>query len=243
MINLSDRQSVILKSIVEEFIETANPVGSETLEKKHGLGVCPATIRNEMVKLTEEGFLKKVHTSSGRMPTPMALKYYVNNLMKQENLSLTEEVAMKEKVWDYREKFEKLLQEATRELAHRSKMLSLATSDQGELYSSGVSNILESPEFYDIDLTKTILSYLDSFDYWENLIEKALDSNEPFHLILGDELGREILAPCGFLYARYKAGPRSGIIGVVGPARVKYHRVIPLVEYFGNLISEISQNW
>lgn len=243
MISLTDRQAIILKSIVEEFIDTANPVGSETLEKKHGLGVCPATIRNEMVKLTEEGFLKKVHTSSGRIPTSMALKYYVNNLMKQENLSLTEEVAMKEKVWDYRTKFEKLLQEATRELAHRSKMLSLATSDQGEVYSAGVGNILESPEFYDIDLTKAVLSYLDSFDYWQNLIEKALDSNEPFHLLLGDELGREILEPCGFLYTHYKAGPRSGAIGVVGPARVRYHRIIPLVEYFGNLISEISMGW
>lgn len=243
MTDLTERQIKILKSIIEEFVETASPVGSETLEKKHGLGISPATIRNEMVRLDEAGFLKQAHTSSGRTPTPVALKYYVNNLMKKEQLSLAEEVAVKEKVWDYRTKFEKLMKEATLELARRTKLLSLATSDQGDLYSSGVGNILEAPEFYDIDLTKTILSYLDQFDYWQNLIQKALGEEDPIHILLGAELGLEMFEPCGFIYSGYKAGSRSGVIGVIGPSRVKYSKIIPMVRYFGDLISEISQNW
>jgi len=243
MTELTDRQIRILKSIIEEFIETAQPVGSDTLERKYNLGISPATIRNEMVELTKTGFLKQAHTSSGRTPTSMGLKYYINNLMKPEKPSLTEEVAMKEKVWDYRDEFERLLREAIKELAQRTKMLSLATTDQGDVFSSGVSNILDAPEFYDIDLTKTILSYLERFDFWYNLIQKAVDSDDPIHILLGDELGLELFEPCGFVYTHFKAGPRSGAIGVVGPARIKYSRIIPMVRYFGELIGEVSRNW
>lgn len=243
MIELTERQIKVLKAIVEEFIETADPVGSETLERKYNLGVSPATIRNEMVKLTETGFLKQVHTSSGRAPTAMGLKYYVENLMKPENLSLTEEVAVKERVWDYRQEFERLLREATRELAKRTKLLSLATTDQGEIYTSGMGNILEAPEFYDIDLAKTILSYLDQFDFWQSLLEKAWESDDPIHMLLGNELGLDVFEPCGFIYAQYKSGPRSGAIGVIGPSRLKYSRIIPMVRYFGSLIGEVGKNW
>jgi len=240
---LTERQIKILKAIIEEFIETAEPVGSETLEKKYNLGISPATIRNEMAKLTNQGFLKKIHTSSGRSPTPLALKYYVNNLMKPENLSVAEEVAVKEKVWDYRHQFEKLLRESTKELAKRTKMLSLATTDEGDLFSSGMGNILEAPEFYDIDLTKTVLSYLDRFDFWQDLIQRSFDLEEPIHILLGEELGTDLFEPCGFIYTNYKAGPRTGAIGVIGPARVRYSRIIPVVSYFGRLIEEVSKNW
>lgn len=243
MADLTERQTKILKVIIEEFIETAEPVGSETLEKKYNLGISPATIRNEMVRLSEEGFLKKANSSAGRSPTPMALKYYVNNLMKSENLSVAEEVAVKERVWDYRNQFEKLLRESTKELAKRTKMLSLSTTDEGDIFSSGMGNILDAPEFYDIDLTKTILSYLDRFDFWQDLIQRSLDLEEPIHILLGDELGLDLFEPCGFVYTHYQAGPRAGAIGVIGPARVRYSRIIPVVKYFGQLIEEISKNW
>jgi len=77
MAELTQRQIKILKCITEEFIETASPVGSETLEKKFNLGISSATIRNEMADLTKLGYLKKGHLSAGRGPTSMGLKYYV----------------------------------------------------------------------------------------------------------------------------------------------------------------------
>ena len=69
MHDLTARQVEILKSLIEEYIETAEAVGSETLEKKHNLSASPATIRNEMVRLTDLGYLKKAHVSAGRIPT------------------------------------------------------------------------------------------------------------------------------------------------------------------------------
>ncbi len=242
MASLDERQVKVLKSIIDEYITTALPVGSNTLEKKYNLGVSPATIRNEMVSLTKEGFLKKVHSSSGRVPTPMALKYYVSNLMKEQQLSLAEEVAVKEKVWDHRHELDKLLRDMTRELAQRTKELAVATTDQGDIYASGTANILDSPEFFDIDLTRALLSHLDEMDFWFNLINRP-SSAGTIEILLGSDLGGEIYEPCGFIYRRFEAGPRKGVIGVVGPARVNYSRVFPTIKYFGELIDEIFRGW
>src|SRR4030067_880223 len=100
---LTPRQVAILKAMIEEYIDSAEPVGSETLEKKYSLGVSPATIRNEMVRLTDMKYLKQVHTSAGRTPTPKALKFYVDKLMKTKKMTVADEVAVKEKIWDYRQ--------------------------------------------------------------------------------------------------------------------------------------------
>ena len=97
MADLTQRQIKILKCITEEFIETADPVGSETLEKKYNLGISSATIRNEMWLLTQLGFLKKGHLSAGRSPTSMGLKYYVRNLMTPKNISLVRKLVSKKK--------------------------------------------------------------------------------------------------------------------------------------------------
>ncbi|KKS41785.1 MAG: Heat-inducible transcription repressor hrcA [Candidatus Gottesmanbacteria bacterium GW2011_GWA2_42_16] len=127
MVELTDRQIKLLKAVIEEYIETAEPVGSQTLDKKYNLGVSPATIRNEMVALTKNGFLKQPHTSAGRVPTPMALKFYIQNLMQQKEMSVTDEVSVKQKIWDYRQKTDKLLREATKALADKTQKFTLNT--------------------------------------------------------------------------------------------------------------------
>lgn len=242
MASLTERQTKILKAIVEEYINTALPVGSETIEKKYNLNVSPATIRNEMVKLTEEGFLKKAHSSSGRLPTPMALKYYVANLMKEQGLSLTDEVSVKEKIWDYRHELNRFLREMTKELAQRTKELAVTTTDEGDIYTAGMANILDAPEFFDIDLTKALLSHLDEEEFWHELLDRpGLESQ--IGILLGSDLGDELFEPCGFVYRRFQAGSRKGIIGVVGPARLNFCRIFPTVRYFGELIEEIFKGW
>ena len=79
---LSARQLLIFKCIVEEFVETAEPVGSKTLMTKYMLPYSSATIRNEMSFLEENGYLEKTHTSSGRVPSTQGYRFYVNTLMQ-----------------------------------------------------------------------------------------------------------------------------------------------------------------
>ncbi len=244
MINLTQRQLQLLKIIVEEFIETAEPVGSETIEKKSNLGVSPATIRNEMARLTQFGYLQKPHASSGRMPTSLGLKHYVKNLMTPKKLSVAEEVGVKERIWDYRNEFEKMLKEATKELSKRTNIPAMTCHNQGYFYIHGLSHLLDAPEFYDIDVTRGMLSLLDATDFWMEILERSFGKameDEDYKLVLGEDFGGEIFSPCGFVYQTYRTGPYRGIIGTFGPARINFPSVFPLVDYFAKLISETGR--
>ncbi|MBI3559736.1 hypothetical protein HY087_01240 [Candidatus Gottesmanbacteria bacterium] len=238
--NLTDRQIQILKAIIEEYIATAEPVGSETLDKKYSLGISPATIRHEMVRLADMGFLHQPHTSAGRAPTPVAMRYYVDHLMKPKDMSVAEEVAVKEKIWDYRQEVDKLLREATKALADSTRSLAITATKDGDLYYSGTANILDSPEFFDFELTHDLLGTLDQFDYWWKLLESHED---PFAILLGEDLGGRSLSQCGFIYTKFATPHISGAIGVVGPSRLNYTSIIPVVRYLGGLIDEFAGSW
>jgi len=234
MTELTERQTKVLKAVIEEYIETAVPIGSEVLERKYELGVSPATIRNEMVKLTKAGYLKQPHTSAGRIPSKEAFKFYVNQLMEEKELSVADEVAAKEKVWDARFDFDHLMKQAVRALAEKTQALAVAATDQGDLYHAGYANILRMPEFYDIDVTRTILSLLDETDAIKHLFEKSFGEG-PIHFLLGDELGYDFLDSCGMVFVRFEAGPKkSGALGVIGPNRFNYSMVVPTIRYFGD---------
>jgi heat-inducible transcriptional repressor len=228
---------------VEEYIETAEPVGSETLDKKYALGISPATIRNEMVKLTQNGFLRQPHASAGRVPTPAGFKYYIDTLMEEKKLSVIDEVAAKEAIWDYRFEFDRLMREVTHELAKRTNSLAVASTKEGDVYSSGYANILDMPEFFDIDVTKEVLALLDQADRLQTLFDQAFGQEE-IHVLVGDDLHEEYLKPCSLIFSHFEGGPKhSGAIGVIGPCRQNYAQLIPTVRYFGNLINEIAAGW
>jgi len=242
MAQLTSRQIKILKGTCQEFIDTARPVGSESIEKKYNLGVSPATIRNELSQLTQLGYLKKPHTSAGRMPTSMGLRYYVRNLMTPKKLSVAEEVGVKERIWDSRNDAEKLLKETVKELSRRTQSLAVSINDQGDFCAYGLSNLLDYQEFFDIDVTKTVLSLMDKVDYWSKIMERAFASQgeQSFHLLIGEELENTFLDQCGFVYQVYKIGSHKGVIGIMGPSRLRYTDVVPLVDYVAGLISEIG---
>jgi len=238
--DLTPRQVEILKAIIEEYITTAEAVGSETLDKKYNLGVSPATIRNEMVRLTEMKLLKQPHTSSGRAPTPDALRFYVDVLMKPKHMSVTEEMSVKEKIWDVRQEVDKVLREATKAVAFKTKALALTTTDDGDLYYAGVGNILDMPEFFDYELTHSLFDAIEQFDYWFKLHEGHTD---PLVILLGSELGSKGLSQCGYIYHTFETPHVKGAIGVVGPFRLDYQAIVPVVRYMGNLINELGSNW
>ena len=242
MPDISQRQTAILKAMIDEYISTAEPVGSETLDKKYNLGVSPATIRNEMVRLTDNKFLKQPHTSAGRVPTPMALKFYIQNLMKQKSMSVSDEVSVKEKIWDYRQKTSQLLREATKALAEKTHTLALSTTSDGDVYYAGTAYLLDTLEFYDMIMTKNLLTALDQYGFWSSIFGHEV-ADAPFYVIFGEELKEHYLNNCGMVYAAIKTPKLQCTIGIVGPSRLNYPYVIPVVSYFGTLISGISKAW
>ncbi len=87
---LSERKKRILSAVIEEYIATAEPVGSKRVVEASGLEVSSATIRNELADLTSMGYLEQPHTSAGRVPTPLGYRIYVNELMERHKLSMEE---------------------------------------------------------------------------------------------------------------------------------------------------------
>lgn len=242
MVDLPDRLQEILRAIVEEYINSSQPVGSETIVRKYSIGVSPATVRNVMVALTREGLLQQPHTSAGRIPSAQGIKFYITSLMKENQLSVKDEVTIKEFLWEERYNYHRLLRNSARQLAEKSKTLAIVATESGDVYFAGLSNILDLPEFYDIDLTKNVLSLVDEISVLEDILNRAVGQDD-VHVMFGEELGIENLTPCSFIFSHFGSGEKSGSIGVIGPARLPYAKLIPTVRYFSNLLTDITSNW
>jgi heat-inducible transcriptional repressor len=238
MIDLTGRQVQILRAIIEEFITTAEPVGSDTIDKKFSIGVSPATIRNEMVYLTKQGYLKKSHTSAGRMPTPQAMKLYVNELMKEKELSVADEVSAKEKIWNSRDELDDLLRETTKVLAEKSKALGMAMNEEHIMYHAGYPNLLQMPEFYDINVMRNVLSLVEEVSTMDDIFHSAASEN-PIQVVYGAELGNRYLEPVGLIYMSVRAGGQQCHVAVLGSSRFDYQYIIPMMKYFRGLIEEL----
>lgn len=236
--DLTERQKKLLRNIIEKYIETAEPVGSETIEKEAGLGVSPATIRNEMVKLTSLGYLRQPYTSAGRIPTSVGMKFFVDQLMEEKALSLKDEVAIKEELSEPEVRFDKLLKHVSRVLADQTHSLAIATDEEGDIYAAGMANILDMPEFYDIDITRTVLSMIDKVEMVRQIFDGLLPE-EQIKILFGDELGVPYLEPCGMVITRYQTPTHTGYLSVIGPSRLNYPVIIPTMRYFSQLIPEI----
>lgn len=238
---LTARQTQILKTLVDEYIESAVPVGSEVLEKKYNLGVSSATVRNEMVNLTKSGYLKQPHTSAGRIPTPMAMKFYINQLMEEKQMSITDEVKAKEEVWDARDNLDLLLEEATHSLAARTGSLAVSALDSGKSWHAGLANVFTNPEFMDMGMCAGLFSFLEEERLLMDLFFRKFLGVTPIEVMFGEELGWDELGPVGIVATRFKAKNHNGALCIIGPTRLRYSTVIPVIRYYKNMIEEISR--
>lgn len=237
---LSARQTQILKLIIDEYIETALPVGSENLEKKFNIGVSPATIRNEMAQLTKMNFLKQPHTSAGRVPTPRAMKFYIDQLMEEKKMSLTEEVKAKEDVWDVRNDIDALFREATHALAQKTRTLAVGSIDDEErLWHSGYANIFSNPEFADALLCENLFSMLEQVERINQMFFQD-NISSPIDVLFGEEMGWQHLEPVSVVVTRFNVGNKNAALGIIGPSRISYPEVIPVLRYYGNLLESIA---
>jgi heat-inducible transcriptional repressor len=122
---LTEREERILEAVIRTYVETAEPAGSRTVAKRHGLGVSPATIRNAMSDLEDKGYLFHPHTSAGRIPTDRAYRYYVDTLMQPVRLTVAEQRRLR------RELHEGDSGELERVIRRAAQVLGLLTGELG----------------------------------------------------------------------------------------------------------------
>jgi heat-inducible transcriptional repressor len=124
---LTSRREAVLKIIVSEYIDTAVPVASETIFRNYKLGVSPATIRNDMAYLEQEGYIARPHTSAGSIPLDKGYRHYVESLTKKTELSLQEQYRIRKLFREVEKEFERWLKLAAAIAASLVKNVALVT--------------------------------------------------------------------------------------------------------------------
>jgi heat-inducible transcriptional repressor len=125
---LTDRRSALLNLIVEEYVDTALPVGSKYIVSKHDMPVSSATVRLEMARLEDEGYISQPHTSAGRVPSDKGYRYYVESLMAEEALAREEQETIRHQFHQTERAMEQWFQLAAAVLAHSVSNFAVVTS-------------------------------------------------------------------------------------------------------------------
>lgn len=233
---MTERQARILAAIIEQYAEIAAPVGSVILAKL--FNVSSATIRAEMSRLEELGFIAQPHTSAGRIPTDKGYRFYVNNvvLMQEQVAGLNRSArAIEARVSGHSGQADKAIRSAVDSLVELTHNLGLATIGD-QLYMSGISNLFSQPEFARGAHVQAVASLLDNLQPW--LREAA--PNEPLNVFIGRENPIGKASGCSLIISRFRS-PYSdnSYIGVLGPTRQSYGKVMQLVRHAGSMLEEV----
>jgi len=226
---MTPRQAQILKSIVELYAQTAAPVGSLSLAEN--LGVSPATIRAEMAELERQGYIRQPHTSAGRIPTDKGYRTYVNGVQPQVNQHSAR--AIVRIIHDSGES-EQAVKNAAQSLASATRNFGIATW-MDHIYRYGLSNLFSHPEFQSGSQAFEIARLLD--DLPEYLGEMFANSNR-VSVLIGSENPIGKSAGAASIMGRVKTPFGQSFIGVIGPTRQDYERVVGLVDYVSRELEE-----
>ncbi|MCU0667112.1 MAG: transcriptional regulator [Patescibacteria group bacterium] len=240
---MTDRQAKILSAIIEQYAEVAVPVGSVLLAKT--FGVSSATIRAEMARLEEMGYIEHPYTSAGRIPTDKGYRFYVNGVTEQAspdriNSSYTEnKIDRSARAIDVRVRnagqTSQTIRSAVDSLVDITHNLAIATIGD-QLYMSGMGYLFSQPEFHDGTAVKEVAKLLDNLEPWL----REASPNEPLSVYIGAENPIGKASGCSLIISKFRS-PYSdrSYIGVVGPTRQSYRQVMGLVRHAGQLLEQV----
>ncbi|WP_027627861.1 heat-inducible transcriptional repressor HrcA [Ruminiclostridium cellobioparum] len=336
---LDDRKLKILQAIIDDYISTAEPVGSRTIAKKHELGLSSATIRNEMADLEDMGFLEQPHTSAGRVPSDKGYRLYVDQLMKINDLSESDIENIRNAMDIRINELSQLIRNASVVMSQFTKYTSMAVTphikrsvlkavqvvpiepgkalvivvtdsnivrnnlirvpekitpdviiqvsnmlndklkgytlemlktnflngeaeqltslpydlmrpildgiedlikliDRPEIYLEGTTNILNFPEFKEVQKAKEFLSLLDEKKLMSELLNTHGNNNE-IVIQIGNENVIQGIKDCSIVTASYSIDDYViGSIGIIGPTRMEYSKVVSSLNYIRNKINQ-----
>lgn len=341
---LTEREKTILRSVIQQFILTASPVGSRNITRKYKIGVSPATVRNIMADLEDSGFINHPHTSAGRVPTDKGYRYYVDSLMAVQKLKEREkdiiESGLKSELEETDELIKmtsQLLSTITKQIAcvtypnldsailQKLQMVSLTSSrvlviisvksglvktltlefsskvKESQLESiqrllnerlvglrfkeirktfserlknvdedqkpiirlfvdsvdkifkddiqsdkvilTGAKNVIRQPEFEDPENFQSVIELIEDKDIIIHILEKSSEANkENVFISIGSEHKEKKLKEYSFISKEYKFGETSGTLGIIGPKRMEYSKIVAIVDYMAKMLSEFLKN-
>ncbi len=337
--NLSTREKEILRALINHYIATAEPVGSQAISRRYIPDLSSASIRNVLQDLEQMGLVEQPHTSAGRVPTDRGYRLYVDALLSPENLTPAEEDKIRtELLADTPTVIEEILEQTSKVLANVSLQLGvtiapnfekgvltriqlipvadrkilvilavksglvrtilleldsdirqaslenteqvlnqrlcgltlgeikasknerlkevtsgdakllhlfldttdsmIATLESDQLHLGGTTNILGQPEFKDREKLRNLIQILEEKKLLVELIS-AKGIQEGITITIGKELPQGGIQSCSLLTSSYQAGGIKGTVGVIGPTRMPYSKLISIVDYTAKLLSEV----
>lgn len=235
---LNRRQQQVLELIVRRYVETAEPVGSRYISRK--LDLSSATIRNVMADLEDMGLIMQPHTSAGRSPTDKGYRYYIESLMHLKNVNTQMERSVKDQYGEAVRSVEEVLERTSYMISNVTNYVGLTLfSQRDRLYLNGTSHIIEQPEFRDLDKLYALLKCLEQKKELLDLLKSDFET-EGVTIHIGKENFSTSLKDCSIVTKDYKVrGKSSGRLGVIGPKRMVYEKVIPMVEFLADTVTDI----
>ncbi len=241
---ISPRQQKLLLSIISEFINTAEAVGSISLQNKYRFKVSPATIRNEMAELVLHGYLFQKHSSGGRIPTTKGWRFFIESLGEKEWQEV--DVITKEQIKSElsKIKFDKrsLIRQSIQFLSKISGNAAVALVGD-EVYYAGLAEMIKIPEFHESQSLENILRVLEDYLTLSEIFNvKSIDDD--VQILVGDEIGKDELKDYAVIFSEIRIhGSQSGYISVIGPNRINYGLVVPAVRYISETIRNLVKGW
>lgn len=238
---ITERQREVLMAIIKEFMESADEVGSVTLLEKYDFGVSSATIRNEMVRLMEEGFLEKSHVSSGRFPTDQAIRMYVKKQLEEDESNPMLSIEIKQGI--YRERFSRdaVTNSVLNLLSENTNSVAFVVLD-GILRYWGLSNILRYDELNNEETLRSLINIIEDPSFLIKLCQKYGGSK--VSLLIGEESGVENLEECSIAFIKTPFwDTEQSYVGVLGSKRMDYNKVVIALKEVKNALTASMQGW
>jgi transcriptional regulator of heat shock response len=234
---MNERQKKVLAAVVELYTETAVPVGSQALMEKGGFAVSSATLRNDMADLEAAGYLYQPHVSAGRIPTDKGYRFYVEEEMRNEELSREEQLRLKQELLMHKAREARFAKTTAKLLSHFSGTLAVSgVPEKDEFYDFGMKELLENPEFRELDELCRLVEVLDFIDEKFDLVMRTMREDET-KIFIGEENPIREISNCSMMVTPYrnKEGER-GILAIIGPKRMQYAKNKSLLEYVKKLL-------
>jgi len=216
------RHARLLQAIIDQFIETAIPVGSKRLLESKEFSVSSATIRSEMAELEDLGFLEQPHISSGRIPTVKGYRVYVQQFMNptiHERAVRARFATLREQYFQHKDR--ERVYEAVALLANMIMNVGFATvPHRDRVYYFGLANAMRQPEFQtDSRFVSGVIEVLEQ--RLARLLEK-IELKDDVQYFIGEKDLCPQFHSCGMLVMKYRIRDHTGAIGVLGPMRMDY---------------------
>jgi heat-inducible transcriptional repressor len=226
---MNQRQENLFLNILHEYINSAEPVGSRFLVNKYKLEVSPATIRNDMAVLEQEGLITHPHTSAGRIPTEKGYKYFIENFLKSHQALAKKDEQTLERIKKETKNLsdEMRIKNIAKEMAALTNSAIVVGFAKNDVYYTGISNLFSQPEFANFDVIYNISGVVDHLD---EVVADIFDSVRETQVKIGKD--NYFADNCASILTK----ANNKLFGLLGPMRMDYARNLGLVDYAKKLL-------